>query len=181
MRKIIGLYAMFICSFAFAQKSEIRGFVYNKKTGEPISYASVLISQTSIGTTTNADGYYILSKLTSGTYNIVASALGYDTVVIKIEINGSKVMTRNFFLLDKGIDLGEVNVSAEKQKKQNSRHVHFNGYHKGLALSDRFNKAFIINILVYFTSPVFDDDTPLPTHPPTFHDTTKAGHDPSHA
>lgn len=123
MRKIVGLCAVIICSFAFAQKSEIRGFVYNKKTGEPISYASLLIRETTIGTTTNADGYYILPKLSAGTYVVAASALGFDTVTLKIELNGTKIITKNFFLLDKGIDLGEVNVSAEKQKKQKDVYI----------------------------------------------------------
>lgn len=123
MRIKFGLFAIIFSYIAYAQKSEIRGFVYNKKTGEPVPYANVIINETKIGTTTNADGYYILSKLNAATYNISASALGYDTVSLRIDLNENKILTRNFFLLEKGIDLGEVNISAEKQKKQKDVYI----------------------------------------------------------
>ncbi|NUM31162.1 MAG: carboxypeptidase-like regulatory domain-containing protein [Bacteroidetes bacterium] len=123
MRKILGLCALIFSFSLHAQKSEIRGFVYNKKTGEPISYASVVVIENKAGATTDANGFYILPKLFAGTYNVSVSALGFDTVVLKIEISGNKAYLRNFFLLDKGIDLGEVNVTAERQKKQKDVYI----------------------------------------------------------
>ena len=39
--------------------STISGFVRDDATGEPISYANVFLSETSIGSATNVDGYLL--------------------------------------------------------------------------------------------------------------------------
>ena len=46
-----------------ANGSSINGFVRNDLDGEPISYANVFISNTSLGAATNRDGYFVISGI----------------------------------------------------------------------------------------------------------------------
>ena len=63
MRFIYTLCAVFFGLISFAQKAELRGFVYNKKTGDPVAFANVFIKETYQGTNTDEDGLFVLSKL----------------------------------------------------------------------------------------------------------------------
>lgn len=60
------------CSFA----QEIKGHVYEKETGTPMQYVSVYVKNTTIGTTTDEEGFFRLS-VKSMPCEIVASFLGY--------------------------------------------------------------------------------------------------------
>ena len=65
-----------INSTLFAQKStntdgEIRGFVYDKKTGEPIIFTNVFIEGTTLGVSTDINGFYALTKLKAGNYTVI--------------------------------------------------------------------------------------------------------------
>ena len=48
----------------------INGFVRDNATGEPISYANVFLSNTSIGAAKNSDGYFVMSDIPIGKYEI---------------------------------------------------------------------------------------------------------------
>ena len=64
--------------------SSINGFVRNNSDGEPISYANVFISNTSIGTTTNRDGYFVISNLPVGEYELNVSMIGYGSYKLSL-------------------------------------------------------------------------------------------------
>ena len=79
-----------------ANGSSINGFVRNDLDGEPISYANVFISNTSLGAATNRDGYSVISGIPSGEYELNVSMIGYaihkkwinlaDSASIRIEV-----------------------------------------------------------------------------------------------
>ncbi|MCP4931945.1 MAG: carboxypeptidase-like regulatory domain-containing protein, partial [Candidatus Marinimicrobia bacterium] len=50
------LLLFFIIAVNAQEMSTISGFVRDDATGEPISYANVFLSETSIGSATNVDG-----------------------------------------------------------------------------------------------------------------------------
>ena len=60
-----------------ANGSSVNGFVRNDLDGEPISYANVFISNTSLGAATNRDGYFVISGIPSGEYELNVSMIGY--------------------------------------------------------------------------------------------------------
>ena len=43
-------------------------------------FGNVFIQGTNIGTTTNEDGFFIFNKLEAGSYRVVATYIGYDSV-----------------------------------------------------------------------------------------------------
>jgi hypothetical protein len=56
----------------------IKGKVLNAENNEPITKASVFLSNTSIGTTSNNEGAFELA-VPSGKYDLIVSSIGYET------------------------------------------------------------------------------------------------------
>ena len=56
--------------------STISGFVRNDATGEPLSYANVFLVETSLGSATNVDGYFVITNVPAGNYQLLASMIG---------------------------------------------------------------------------------------------------------
>ncbi|PCJ01391.1 MAG: hypothetical protein COB15_00270 [Flavobacteriales bacterium] len=73
---------LFISSNIFAQLGEIKGFVKNKKTGEPIWNASVYVefAGNMIGDAADFDGKYTIKALNPGTYTVITKIQGYAPV-----------------------------------------------------------------------------------------------------
>ncbi len=66
---------------AAISQMQIKGHVVNEATGAAIPSASVFISNTSKGTTTNSSGYFELSGVPGGKQELVISCIGYETNV----------------------------------------------------------------------------------------------------
>lgn len=65
----------------------IQGYITDKDTGEPVGYAHILITGTSQGTASNAEGQFRLphSLLDDAGVEIRVSAVGYETTYYKLE------------------------------------------------------------------------------------------------
>ena len=101
-----------------AQSGIIKGQVTDALNNEPISFANVLIPGTDIGTTTDLDGYYVISGLQPKLYDIQASYLGYTTKTeYEIQVTNSKPAIVNLALSESVQDLQEVVVKASPFKK----------------------------------------------------------------
>jgi len=106
---------MLISSALFAQTATIRGFVYDKATGEPISYANILIKGTGLGASADGNGFFQISKVTPGTYTIIISFVGYQPIQEEITLKAGEIFNKKF-LLTEGTELAEIEVNAEKQE-----------------------------------------------------------------
>ena len=119
--KSIGISLILLCfsAFAFAQNGgTVRGNLFDNDSGEPIIYGTVILDGTDFGTTTDFDGFFTFGNVPPGTYKLIATYLGYSAfekeVVVK---NGSNTYER-ILLVEGGIDLDVVQVSAEKEKSR---------------------------------------------------------------
>ena len=92
MKKALVLIFTIITTMVSAQTGSIRGFVYDKETGEPLMLTNVVLENTLIGTTTDVNGYFVLSKIKTGSYNIKVTLLGYETYIAPIKIEKNKVL-----------------------------------------------------------------------------------------
>ena len=101
-------------------KSSISGFVREVETGEPISYANVFISNTSYGTATNSDGYFVFFNLPQGKYEINVTMIGFglykETVNLKIDESVRLDVRMN----EEAIQASEIIVSGTRQKFKKS-------------------------------------------------------------
>ena len=98
----------------------INGFVRNNATGEPISYANVFLSNTSIGAATNSDGYFVMSDIPIGKYEINISMIGYAVYKEEVDLSQGQSIRLNIRLKEEVIQGTEVLVTAERQKFERS-------------------------------------------------------------
>ena len=103
----------------YAQKTtdaNIIGHVLNKKTQEHISYVTIGIKGTTIGTVSDATGHYHMNHMPEGTFTIVASLMGYESQEIEIVTQKGKTLEINFELEEKSLLLEQVVISASKDE-----------------------------------------------------------------
>ena len=103
----------------FAQAQDygtLRGFVYEKETGEPVMFANVILEGTTFGASTNIDGFFTIAKVPTGTYNALGLYIGYDTAMVQVSIEKDKITTEKFYLGESSLQLTTVEVSAERQE-----------------------------------------------------------------
>ena len=86
MTKLFGFVLLFLfcCLGAFAQ-AVLRGKVIGEDTKKPLAAVSVYLNNTSLGAVTNDDGVFIITKIPSGEFRLVASCVGYETYVNMID------------------------------------------------------------------------------------------------
>ncbi len=83
----IGLLMLLFCfsaQVATAQNT-LKGKVLAADTKQPIHLANVFLSNTSIGTVTNAEGLFTLDYFPPGRYDVVVSCIGYESYVATIQ------------------------------------------------------------------------------------------------
>lgn len=99
---------LFAGYFTHAQKeTEIVGIVVDQLTSEPLDYVNVYFKGTSIGTITDADGYFSL-KGSGKEKEIVVSIVGYEQQHIKIK--EGKHQTLTIQLKSQLVNLDEITV-----------------------------------------------------------------------
>lgn len=117
MRNIFLFLSLLLLSFsAIAQNGIIRGFVYDKDNGEPVMFTNVVLKGTTIGASTDVNGFFTISKVPLGTYTLTCTYLGFDTVEVTVEIvRAGQIINQRLNLTKQSISLGVVEVSAEKE------------------------------------------------------------------
>ncbi len=107
-----------------AQKSgEIRGFVYNETSGDPILFTNVIIKGTDKGTTTDENGFYSIENLPAGTYTLLCTHVGFDTAKKAVEVQKGKIQNVNLFIKRTTIKIDEVEVWDNRFKKEKTVNV----------------------------------------------------------
>jgi len=98
---------------SFAQGTGvIKGKITDKKTGEPLVGASVLIKGTYTGTITDANGNYQLTKVKAGSFDLVAQFISYNKVQKSVTVKDGQTATVNFALSQDLIGLDQVVVTG---------------------------------------------------------------------
>ncbi len=105
---VAGLYTL------SAQDGVIRGFVYEKETGEPVIFTNVYLHRTSYGAATDVNGYFTISKIPTGNYTLMVTYMGYDTVREPITLAKGQVITKKLFVSKAAFNLEEVQITAEQ-------------------------------------------------------------------
>lgn len=97
-----------------SQTGLVRGSLIDNDFQDPVPFANIIVKETGTGTTTDFDGNYEL-ELIEGTYTILFSFIGYETVEIKdINVNNNEPTIVNVTMntLAQGLDEVVVSVSA---------------------------------------------------------------------
>lgn len=77
------LCCLFVGLFVNAQKS-LNGKIIVAGTNDPIPYASIFLSNTSVGTISKENGQFAIANFPNGRYDLVVTILGYETYTTEI-------------------------------------------------------------------------------------------------
>lgn len=120
MKKFLTVVLICFSAFAYSQGT---GSIVGKLTDkdyndEPLAFANVFIKGTSNGTTSDMDGLYELKDIEAGTYTVVFSFVGYETVEIPdVVVEANKVTTVNVPLGASAATLDEVVIKTTTKKE----------------------------------------------------------------
>lgn len=104
---------------SFAQKGAvIRGFVYDKKSSEPVPFINVYLLKTQLGSMTGNNGYFSISKIPAGDYTLMVTSIGYDTIRLPVSVKEEDVISKKIFLIESVVQLNTVNISGEREENK---------------------------------------------------------------
>ena len=103
MKKQILLFLAFIIIsiITTAQTGSVRGFVYDKTTGETIIFSNLLILNTTHGSSTDNNGYFVISKVLEGNYTLRVTFMGYEKKLLSISVRANEITTLKIELEDR--------------------------------------------------------------------------------
>ncbi|MSP64421.1 MAG: TonB-dependent receptor [Ignavibacteria bacterium] len=105
----------FPCFLIAGQTGKIVGKITDKKSGEPVIGANVLIRDTKIGAATDFEGDYLISNVMPGNYELIISGVGYKNSIIKNVIVKIDLTTSINVVLEETIIEGEeIVIVAER-------------------------------------------------------------------
>ncbi|MBT1708419.1 TonB-dependent receptor [Fulvivirgaceae bacterium PWU5] len=102
-------------AFALAQNGSISGNV-KMSDNSPATQASITVKGTTIGTTADEKGNYLIKSIKAGNYVIVASGVGLEKKEQSVTVTAGGNAVVDFLLAESSALLQEVNVSAFKAK-----------------------------------------------------------------
>lgn len=123
-----------LSSHLWAKEFVISGFVRDKTSGEVLIGANVFIEGTSLGSATDQDGFYKITSIQEGSYNIKATYIGYKTSSDVINLEGDQNVKLDFNLNYTTIE-GEEIIVTEQAKGQMD------------AINKQLNSKSIVNII----------------------------------
>ncbi|MEK6650564.1 MAG: carboxypeptidase-like regulatory domain-containing protein, partial [Bacteroidota bacterium] len=98
---------------------KIAGTITDGTTGEPLIGANVVLAGTTLGTTTDVNGFYTINNIPPSTYEVVVSYVGYRrTTVTNVQVRIDQTTRVDANLQSEAIQGEEVIVRAERPMVQ---------------------------------------------------------------
>jgi iron complex outermembrane receptor protein len=110
MRRLLTFILTILTLASSAQKSCLKGTV--TVNSAPLAYATVILTGTKHGTTTNDKGFYEIKNIAPGEYTVVFSSIGYFPERVKVALSPGDTVTRYAELKEGSSRLNEVVVTG---------------------------------------------------------------------
>lgn len=153
---LILIFALFLNnSFAQSSGGIVKGSVTDSISGLPIENAAVFIPFTTIGTTTNANGEFVLDGLPYGNNNLMIRHVAYRAKSVKIDIKKDQTLEINTALSENRLAIDEIVKEASVADRQQGLMLfnkHFLGKNCKLKNPEDLNFYFDKDILVALAS-----------------------------
>ncbi|HEX9657313.1 MAG TPA: TonB-dependent receptor [Bacteroidota bacterium] len=109
---LLGVLFLFFSFVSNAQPSgSVKGVVADSRSGEALPSVNLLLKGTQIGTVSNLDGGYEIKNIPEGTYILVVSLVGYESIDLQgIRIVANEVVVRDISLVEKSVQVADVVV-----------------------------------------------------------------------
>lgn len=113
---LLVLFTLLLSANLLAQKGTVRGFIYNDKTGEAEIGATVFLKGTTMGAATDINGFYSITKIPAGSYTLMVTSMGFDSVEVKLSVKDNQIISKNLNIKEASKMMKTFIVSAEKQE-----------------------------------------------------------------
>lgn len=143
---IIALIIILIIDVTISQSissSRICGNIIDAETREPIAYANIFITNSSIGTASDKNGYFELRNIPHGRYEIIASVIGYEVLKANVGVYNTERRNFRFEMYKNPIEMKEVVVKGKRSFKRRRQLAHFRK--NFLGSSQNGKKSYITN------------------------------------
>ena len=102
---------------------KLAGRMTDRQSGEPIVGANVILKGTSLGASTDIDGYYFIINIPPENYEVVVSCIGFARMTYHVSIQVDHTTTLDIPMVSESVSVGEVVIEAERviiQRDQSS-------------------------------------------------------------
>lgn len=103
------------------QQATLQGMVIDAETGDPLPAVHVFIATSTIGTTTDREGRFRIENIPIGAHRLVLSMVGYTSIVRDILLRAPTVYTLDFGLIPEVIAVGDITVTATRNRRWQKR------------------------------------------------------------
>ncbi|MGP1515285.1 MAG: TonB-dependent receptor [Bacteroidales bacterium] len=91
MKKVLSILILLLLNIlAFTQTGIVKGFIYDSTNGEPVMFANVSIENTSLGTSTDLNGFFVINKIPKGSQKLKIQIIGFADTVITLDVVADK-------------------------------------------------------------------------------------------
>lgn len=119
----------------YAQGSgTISGTVVDKGSGEALPFANLQLEGTSIGTSTDVEGNFIIHQIPAGVYNLMSRYIGYKEQTISVTVVAGSTSEVAFELNYAAIEGEEVTITAQARGQMG-------------AINEQLNSSTIKNVV----------------------------------
>lgn len=101
---------LFVFSFGYAQKGQIKGIV--SEDGTPIPFANVYLEGTNLGTATNEKGIFLLHNVPVGVKLLKVTVIGYLPYSVKINLTANESKSLSIQIIPSSEQLEETVVTG---------------------------------------------------------------------
>src|SRR5215203_309733 len=115
----VGVFTLFICWGQVKVRTQLSGKVTDAKTGDPLPGATIILSDSRIGTTSDTSGYYILRNIPLGHTVIEVSYAGYKTLVEHLDLTGNNehnITLSSTIIVNEGVTVTAVGGATSIRK-----------------------------------------------------------------
>lgn len=117
-KQFILIYTLLFSTLIMAQTGEVRGVINDASNNDPIPFANIIIDGTTIGSTSDLDGNFIITGIEPGYINLKVSYIGYQSnISADILISNSNIPYVEILMEPSQNELEEVVVRVDYLKK----------------------------------------------------------------
>lgn len=113
---VLAFLLIFFSITAIGQNGTLRGFVYDKESGEPVMFCNVVIETLFLGTSTDVNGFFNISNIPEGTYDLMVTYIGYDTLKQSFSIKNKQILNQKLEISTSSVQIDAVTISADRQE-----------------------------------------------------------------
>jgi len=107
---------MLVFTSTLIAQQNIHGFIRENETGEPLPYANIILPDLNRGSSSNSEGYFVISNLPVGTHTLIVSIIGYERHIQSVQLPVGMNLRLDIRLKQEIIEGQTIEVSAEREK-----------------------------------------------------------------